>query len=126
MISTVRQLVEKSWEHKSKAFLTFVDLKKAYDSVPRMALWKALRKLGVPVEIVYLIRSFHQGMEAIICLNGTALDEIQVERMVLGRDVAWNQYHSCQLSRNLRDSPGFFTCVPEGSRKSALAQIVPE
>ena len=34
--------------------------------------------------------------------------------------------HSCQLSRNLRDSPGFLTCVPEGSRKSALAQIVPE
>ena len=24
------------------------------------------------------------------------------------------------------DSPGFLTCVPEGSRKSALAQIVPE
>ena len=34
--------------------------------------------------------------------------------------------HSCQLSRNLRDSPEFLTCVPEGSRKSALAQIVPE
>ena len=38
MIFTVRQLVQKSWEHKSKAFLTFVDLKKSYDSVPRMAL----------------------------------------------------------------------------------------
>ena len=34
--------------------------------------------------------------------------------------------HSSQLSRNLRDSPGFLTCVPEGSQKSALAQIVPE
>ena len=77
MIFTVRQLVEKSWEHKSKAFFTFVDLKKAYDS---MALWKALRKLDVPVEIVNLIRYFlHQGMEARICLNGTTLDEIQVE-----------------------------------------------
>ena len=30
MIVTVRQLVEKLWEHKSKAFFTFVDLKKAY------------------------------------------------------------------------------------------------
>ena len=29
MIFTVRQLVEKSWEHKSKVFLTFIDLKKA-------------------------------------------------------------------------------------------------
>ena len=35
MIFTVCQLVEKSWEHNFKVFLTFIDLKKAYDSVPR-------------------------------------------------------------------------------------------
>ena len=34
---------------------------------------------GVPVETVNLIRSFHQGMKARICQNGTTLDEIQVE-----------------------------------------------
>ena len=39
---------------------------------------------------------------------------------------AWKKVHSCQLSRNLWDSPEFLTCVPEGSRKTALAQIVPE
>ena len=37
MIFVVRQLVEKSWEHNSKAFFSFIDLKKAYDSVPREA-----------------------------------------------------------------------------------------
>ena len=52
MIFTVRQLVEKSCEHKSKAFFTFIDLKKAYDSVPREAMWMALAKLGVPEETV--------------------------------------------------------------------------
>ena len=31
MIFTVRQLVEKSWEHRSKSFLVFIDLRKAYD-----------------------------------------------------------------------------------------------
>ena len=31
------------------------------------------------MEIVNLIRSFHQGMKARICLNGTTLDEIHVE-----------------------------------------------
>ncbi len=48
MIFTVRQLVEKSWEHTAKSFFTFIDLKKAYDSVPREALWMTLKKLGVP------------------------------------------------------------------------------
>ena len=48
MIFTVRQLVEKSWEHCSKVFLTFIDLKRAYDSVPREALWMALRKQRRP------------------------------------------------------------------------------
>ncbi len=61
MIFTVRQLVEKFWEHKAKLFLTFIDLKKAYDSVPRNALGIALRKFGVPDGIVQLVQSFHQA-----------------------------------------------------------------
>jgi hypothetical protein len=49
MIFTVHQRVEKSWEHQPKSFLTFIDLKKAHDSVPREAMWLAfLGKLGVP------------------------------------------------------------------------------
>ena len=43
MIFVVRQLVEKSWEHQAKMFFIFIDLRKAYDSVPRAALWQALR-----------------------------------------------------------------------------------
>ena len=78
MVFTVRQLVEKSWEHKEKVFFTFVDLKKAYDSVPRQALWKVLRKLGVPGVLVNLIESFHQDMQAKIRLKGKLMDPIDV------------------------------------------------
>ena len=38
MIFTICQLVEKSWEHRAKSLITFIDLKKAYDSVPRSAM----------------------------------------------------------------------------------------
>jgi hypothetical protein len=50
MLFTERQLVKKSWEYEynAKLFLTFVDLKKAYDSVPRSALWVVLGKLSMP------------------------------------------------------------------------------
>ena len=37
MIFCVRQLVEKAIEHNTKIFLLFVDLRTAYDSVPRQA-----------------------------------------------------------------------------------------
>ena len=78
MIFTVRQFVEKSWEHQSKAFLTFIDLKKAYDSVPRHAMWLALEKLGVPEQTIRLIRSFHNNVRARVRLEGMMLEEIQV------------------------------------------------
>ena len=82
MIFTVQQIIEKSWEHKTKSFLSFIDLKKAYDSVPWDAMWLALRKLGVPEKTVQLIRSFHSGMEANICVEGELLEEISVENGV--------------------------------------------
>ena len=63
-----------------KAFLLFIDLKKAYDSVPREAMWAALGKLGVPEPVIKLIRSFHQDMQAQIQLNGTLLEAIDVTK----------------------------------------------
>ena len=78
MIFVVRQLVEKAFEHKTKQFLIFVDLRKAYDSVPREAMWKVLRKLGVPDALVDIIRSFHTNMEARIRVGGELLQEIGV------------------------------------------------
>ena len=79
MIFTVHQLVEKSWEYQSKAVLTFIDLKKAYDSVPRHAMWLALEKLGVPEQTIQLIRSFHHGMRARVQLEGMRIEVIQVQ-----------------------------------------------
>lgn len=39
MVFLVQQLTDKAIEHHEKQFLIFVDLLKAYDSVPREALW---------------------------------------------------------------------------------------
>ena len=67
MVFAVRQLVEKSIKHNTKLYIIiFVDLKKAYDYVPREALWVVLRKLaiGVPVILIDIIKSFHEGMKA--------------------------------------------------------------
>ena len=78
MIFVVRQLAEKALKHRTKLYLIFVDLCKAYNSVPHTALWTMLKKLGVPDILVDIIQSFHAGMEAKIRVDGEVLEEIQV------------------------------------------------
>ena len=62
MIFVARQLMEKTREHEDSLFMMFIDLKKAYDSVPRSALWSVLVKCGVPPMMLNIIKSFHEGM----------------------------------------------------------------
>ena len=46
-----------------------MDLRKAYDSVPREAMWMILSKYGVPEKLISIIRSFHDNMQAGISIN---------------------------------------------------------
>ena len=55
MIFIVRQLVDKAIEHQAKQYIIYVDLRKAYDSVPRDAIWGILKKFGVPEILVNII-----------------------------------------------------------------------
>ena len=73
MLFVVRQLAEKAFEHHMKQHFIVIDLRKAYDSISRVALWTTLKKLGVPDLLVDIIRSFHSNMEARIRLDGELL-----------------------------------------------------
>ena len=78
MIFCVYQLVEKVIEHNTKMFLLFVDLRKAYDSVPRAALWCALHDvLDVMIE---LVQFFHDGMSATVTAGGGRSEPFSVWR----------------------------------------------
>ena len=90
MIFTMRQLVEKCLEHKSKAFLTVIDLKIAYDSVPRQAMGKALEKLGVPEEPIWLISFCHQDMKAKFVWMEQCWKRLRF-KMVCDKVVVWLQ-----------------------------------
>ena len=52
---------------------------KAYDSVPRQALWCVLEKCGVPPTMLHLIRSFHEDMRAEVRIGSVTTDIIQVQ-----------------------------------------------
>ena len=78
MIFVVRQLFEKAREHQESLFTLFVDLRKAYDSVPRDALWRVLGRCGVPPQMLRIVRSFHEDMQAEVRVGGVLSDTFRV------------------------------------------------
>ena len=58
--------------------LVFIDVKKAYDSVPRDCLWQVLLRAGISENLVSIIRSFHSRMSAIVQCGDVVSDPISV------------------------------------------------
>ena len=56
---TLRVLLQKRREHGLSTWVVYVDLEKAFDSVPRDALWHVLRKFGLPSHFIRLIMALH-------------------------------------------------------------------
>ena len=73
-----RQVLENAYEHRRKLFSIFIDLRKAYDPVPRAALWIALANLGAYPDLVNLIKSSHEDMVATVRVASGCSEPIQV------------------------------------------------
>ena len=79
MIFTARQIQEKAREQVCNLYICFFDLKKAYDSVPRDALWPLLIRYGLPLKMVNIIRHLHSNMEATVRIKGTLSEPFKVD-----------------------------------------------
>ncbi len=78
MVFCARQMVEKAVEHNTKIFMLLIDLRKAYDSVPRQVLWCALESYGILEPMLQLICSLHDGMKAEVTVDGQVAPEFEV------------------------------------------------
>ena len=78
MIVCARQLMEKATEHNTKQFMLFIDHRKAYDSIPREALWCVLKKYGVPHSMLTVIRALHDGMQAEVTVDGQVAPKFEM------------------------------------------------
>ena len=70
ILSAARQVTEKTIKHDDTVIL-FVDLHNAYDSIPHTALWTVLQKVGVPLQMLRIIHSLHDGMVAAVRVPGS-------------------------------------------------------
>ena len=78
MIFSLHQVAEKVREKNEELYMVFIDLTKAFDTVNRDALWKVLKKLGIPDNMLNVIISFHDGMRASVVSNGESSDPFNV------------------------------------------------
>lgn len=60
VIFCARQLREKSREQQKNPFLVFYDLEKAFDWVPRAAMWLLLKCINCPDHYISLVRALHK------------------------------------------------------------------
>ena len=66
-IFTLWTLAEKAREFNTTLYLAFVNLRKAYDSVNREALWLVLEgRYQVPIKLICILRALHQGTKGVV------------------------------------------------------------
>jgi len=58
---TITQIIEKKVAYDQELHLLFVDIKKAYDSVPLNKLWKALETTNINVELIKAVKTLYGG-----------------------------------------------------------------
>ena len=64
MVFVVRRLKETGWKAGVSLFMYSNDLQKAYGTVDRALLWQVLTRIGLPPQMVGVIRQFHDAMKA--------------------------------------------------------------
>ena len=70
-IFILKQAIEKHREGQKNIRVTFIDLEKAYDSIPREEIWRSSRDRHMPEKYIRLIQDMHQGCKTVVrCTAG--------------------------------------------------------
>ena len=75
----LRMLQEKYRELNKELHMVFVDLEKAYDTIPRELIWHCLRKKQVPEAYIDIIKDMYKDSTTQVVTNVGETEEIRIE-----------------------------------------------
>ena len=70
-IFIARQIQEKFLAKNKTLYLAFIDLEKAFDSVPRKVVKWALRKVGVEEWLINTVMAMYENCKSAVSVNGS-------------------------------------------------------
>lgn len=82
LIFAVRMLTEKYWEYGKNLVIAFVDIEKAYDSVPRNKIWECLEDLNVPKYLIDKVKMLYQKCYSCVQIGNGRSEWFETKRGV--------------------------------------------
>ena len=82
-IFTLRQILEKQREKSKNIGLIFIDLEKAYDTVPRKLLWKALHMANIQGHLIRIIQEMYKDNICQVKIGNTLSKKFRTSKGLL-------------------------------------------
>lgn len=77
-ISVVKRLEQECRRTGTRAYITYIDIAKAYDSVPRQLLFHVLRHYGLEEEMVAMLQLLYTDTKGQVVMNGTTSESFTI------------------------------------------------
>ena len=65
-IANIHWTIKKAREFQKNIYFCFIDYAKAFDCVDHNKLWKILKEMGIPDQLICLFRNLYAGQEATV------------------------------------------------------------
>lgn len=79
-IYIIRSIIERKIEEGEELYLTFIDLKAAFDTVDRSEIWRTLKELKVDKNLIGAIRSSYRTVMARVQLEGQRSEMFEMKK----------------------------------------------
>ena len=78
----IRWIIKKAREFQKNIYFCFIDFAKAFDCVDHNKLWKILKEMGIPDNLICLLRNLYEGQEATVRIGHGTTDCFQIGKGV--------------------------------------------